>query len=98
MVPVDESEVEAATFREKSGQRDLGRRWEELDQRRQARLVEDLQSAIREPCCLVWIEGDVVRIGRAVGEQSFANEERCDPIAEADFEGLPRAFADHPVA
>lgn len=65
MVSIDDGNVEAAAFLEKARQRELGRPRVELDEIRDACLVEELQSDVAEPGVLVRVEHEMPRLGRA---------------------------------
>ena len=49
-------------------------------------LLQELEAAIREPRRLVGIEGDVSDLRVRVSEQTLANVEGRDAVAETDFD------------
>jgi len=76
VVAVHEREVEAPTFTDEPRQCDLRLLGVVLNQRRNSDLLEELQTAVGEPRCLVGVHDDVSCGGVAVGAQAFADEQR----------------------
>src|SRR5215210_3015961 len=93
VVAVDEGQVETPAFAEESGQRGLRSLRVVLYHLRDPRLLQELQTEVREPLRLVGVEGDVSRRRVRVTEQTLANVERRDAVAEADLDRLRRPFA-----
>ena len=78
---------------EEARQRDLGLLRVVLHQPRDPRLLQKLQTAIRESRRLVGVDDDVPRRQTCVvPEQAFADVERRDAVAETDLDGLGRSL------
>ena len=70
----------------------------EIDELRVAGLLDELQSAVREPRCLIRVDREMSRIFVADGMQALAYEVGFDAIAEADLDRARRLLALDPRA
>jgi hypothetical protein len=68
-----------------------------LDQPGDTRLVEELQAAVGEACCLVRVDGDVMCLRLTRFKQALTDEERRDAVPEADLDGAGGTLASDPV-
>jgi hypothetical protein len=98
MVPVHECEVEQPSFGEEARERRLRFLFAVLNELGDACLVEELQAAVGEACCLVRVDGDVLRLWLTGFKQAFTDEEGRDAVPEADLDSAGGTLASDPVA
>src|SRR5438094_3521917 len=96
-LPSTNARSNPAALREEAWQRDLRRLRMELDQLANSGLVDDLQAAVGERRRLIRVDDDVTRVGVAVRQEPFTDEQRRDAVPEAGLDRPNGSFSLDPA-